>query len=105
MMKIDSDIDSLQADKAKIEHLLSIHRHQINPKFEPGLELEFWEDRQSRLIKTVRRAIVPTLIIFFIFNIISLTLNYFAADTVYRAHDISRNAISFAATWVLLFTI
>ena len=105
MMKIDSDIDSLQADKAKIEHLLSIHRHQINPKFESGLELEFWEDRQSRLIKTVRRAIVPTLIIFFIFNIISLTLNYFAADTVYRAHDISRNAISFAATWVLLFTI
>lgn len=105
MKKIDSDIDSLKADKAKIEQILSIHRNKMNSKFDPALELKFWEDRQHRLIKTIRRAIVPTLIIYFIFQSISITLNYFAADAIYRVHDISRNTVSFGATWLLLFTI
>ena len=105
MKKIDSDIDSLKADKAKIEQILSIHRNKMNSKFDPALELKFWEDRQHRLIKTIRRAIVPTLIIYFIFQSISITLNYFAADTIYRVHDISRNTVSFGATWLLLFRV
>ena len=75
-MKLETDVDQLQIQKAKIEQLLESQKLKINSKFDAELESQFWKDREDRLIKMIVRAIRPAIIIFIIFELISLPLNY-----------------------------
>ena len=104
-MKSNLDIDQLEQQKNKIEQLLKTHHRKLKNAFEPELEQQFWQDREIQLINMLERACVPTVCIFFLFMCLSLTLNYFSADPIHRYHDVSRNFISFAATWIALITL
>ena len=104
-MKLETDVDQLQIQKAKIEQLLESQKLKINSKFDAELESQFWKDREDRLIKMIVRAIRPAIIIFIIFELISLPLNYLTTTPEHRFHDVGLTMISYSAAWVALFTI
>lgn len=104
-MKLDIDIDQLQQKKIEIERLLNIQHNKLNSKFEPEFEQQFWKDREDRLIKMIVRAIGPAILIFIAFELISLPVNYFTTEPVYRLHDIVLTMISYSAGWIALFVI
>lgn len=104
-MKLEIDIDQLQQHKSEIEALLEIQKRKLNSKFEHDLEMQFWKDREDRLIKMIVRAIVPAIIIFIIFECISLPLNYLTTEPEHRFNDVSLSLISYATGWIALFTI
>lgn len=104
-MKLEIDIDQLQQNKSEIEALLEIQKRKLNSKFEHDLEMQFWKDREDRLIKMIVRAIFPAIIIFIIFECISLPLNYLTTEPEHRFNDIGMTMISYGAGWVALFTI
>lgn len=104
-MKLEIDIDQLQHHKSEIEALLEIQKSKLNSKFEHDLEMQFWKDREDRLIKMIVRAIIPTIIIFIIFECISLPLNYLTTESEHGIHDIGLAMISYGAGWIALFTI
>lgn len=104
-MKFESDIDYLKNKKSRIEVLLEKQQSKLNSKFELDLEDQFWKDREDRLIKMIVRAIFPAIIIFIIFEIISLPINYLTTEPAYRFHDVGLTMISYSAAWIALFVI
>lgn len=104
-MKLESDVDQLQIQKAKIEQLLENQKLNINSKFDADFEAQFWKDREDRLVKMIVRAIRPAIIIFIIFELISLPLNYLTTTPEHRFHDVGLTMISYLAGWIALFTI
>lgn len=104
-MKLESDVDQLQIQKANIEQLLENQKLHINSKFDADLEAQFWKDREDRLVKMIVRAIRPAIIIFIIFELISLPLNYLTTVPEHRFHDVGLTMISYSAGWIALFTI
>lgn len=104
-MKLESAIDQLKHQKAKIEKLLGHQKSRLNFKFDTELESRFWQDREDRIIKMIVLAIRPVIIIFIIFELISLPLNYITTPPEHRIHDVGLTMISYSAGWVALFTI
>ncbi len=104
-MKLEIDIDQLQQHKSEIEDLLEKQKRKLNSKFEHDLETQFWKDREDRLIKMIVRAIVPAIIIFIIFECISLPLNYLTTESEHRVNDVAMSMVSYGAGWIALFTI
>lgn len=104
-MKLDTDIDQLQQKKIEIEQLLDKQLSKLNSKFETELEQQFWKDREDRLIKMIVRAIVPAIIIFIAFELISLPINYLTTEPAYRFHDVGLTLISYSAAWIALIVI
>lgn len=105
MMKLDSNIDSLQQKKNEIERLLEIQNTKLSSRFENELETLFWKDREDRLIKMIVRAIRSAIIVFIIFELISMPLNYLTTAPEHRIHDVGMTLISYSAGWLALFTI
>lgn len=104
-MKHEIDIDQLQQHKSEIEALLERQKRKLSFKFGDDLEAQFWKDREDRLIKLIVRAIVPAIIIFIIFECISLPLNYLTTEPEHRVNDLSMTMISYGTGWIALFTI
>ena len=104
-MKLEPAIDHLQQKKSEYEALLEKQTSKLNSKFQNELEAQFWKDREERLIKMIVRAIVPAIIIFFIFECISLPINYFTTEAAYRFHDVGLTMISYGAAWIALIVI
>lgn len=104
-MKLEKDVDQLKIQKAKIEQLLESQAPKISSKFDSELESQFWKDREDRLITMLVRAIHPAIIIFLVFEIISLPINYLTTPAEHRFHDIGMTLISYGAGWIALLTI
>lgn len=104
-MKFESDIDYLKNKKSRIEVLLEKQQSKLNSKFEPELEGQFWKDREDRLIKMIVRAIRSAIVVFIIFELISMPLNYLTTAPEHRIHDVGLTVISYSAGWLALFTI
>ncbi|NHB57881.1 GGDEF domain-containing protein [Acinetobacter shaoyimingii] len=104
-MHSEQNIDDLQAKKTHYEHLLERQNRKLSSKFDHELEQHFWRDRKERLIKMLHRAKSSIVVVFLIFQFLSIFINYLSADAEFLVHDISRNLISFAVAWLLLATI
>lgn len=101
---MDLEINALKEQRNFFENLLELQKDKINAKL-GGLEEQFWKDRQDRIVKIIARAVYIAIGCYFLFHCFSMALNYFSADPVHRARDISRNHISFAGSWLALLTI
>ena len=96
------DEAKLQSERQEIEELLECQTKKIGSVFSKELEQRFWLDREDRLTKTILRAIVPVVIAYFIFEFISLPINYFTTEAQYRTHDVLMTLISYTAGWFAL---
>lgn len=101
-MSNEYDEAKLQSERQEIEELLECQKKKIGSVFSKELEQRFWLDREDRLTKTILRAIVPAVIAYFIFEFISLPINYFTTEAQYRAHDVLMTLISYTAGWFAL---
>ena len=101
----ENDATRLQHNRQKIEALLESQRKKMGSVFSKELEQRFWRDREDRLTKLILRAIVPVVIAYFIFEVVSLPINYFTTEQQYRNHDVFMTVISYTAGWFALFGI
>lgn len=104
-MKPEPKIEHLRQKKLEYEQLMETQRNKVNFKFEPNLEDVFWKDREDRLIKMIIRAIVPAILFFVIFEVVSLPINYMTIEPQYRVHDIVLMMFSYLAGWIALIII
>ena len=96
------DEAKLQSELQEIEDLLECQKKKIGSVFSKELEQRFWLDREDRLTKTILRAIVPVVVAYFIFEFISLPINYFTTEAQYRTYDVLMTLISYTAGWFAL---
>lgn len=104
-MKLESEIDVLQAEKSQIEELLEQQQKQVHAKFDATLEARFWFERDENMVRMLIRFTQPAICMFFLFMCVSLSLNYFSAEAQYRGHDIRQSLVSFSATWLTLLVL
>ena len=104
-MKVELDIEQLQAKRSEIEDILSKQNRKLSSKFETELEQQFWQDREERLVKMIARAVIPAIMMFILFEFISLPINYLTTEPEHKFHDVGLTLISYSAGWVALVSI
>ena len=105
IMTVEEKVEELKQQRYEFESLLSHQKKQISSRFNPDLEEQFWEDRQTRICKLIVSAFFPISIFYLIFEVISLPINYFTTEEQYRNHDVLMTLISYSTGWLALFSI
>lgn len=101
----EPDIQYLEKQREEYECLLRDQSKSMLSLFSKTLESRFWQDREDRLTKLIVRAFLPATIFYFLFELISLPINYFTTEAMYRNHDVLMTLISYTTGWVALFSI
>lgn len=96
------NVEQLQQEKHQIEVLLEKQQKRMRSIFSADLEKQFWQDREDRQTNLLLRAFLPASIIYFIFEIISLPINYFTTELAYRTHDVLLTMVSYSTGWFAL---
>ncbi len=104
-MNVDPNVSKLQLERQQTEQLLEIQKKRMVSMFSEEMERQFWRDREQRLMTLIQRAIIPAIIAYFIFEVISLPLNYISTEVQYRDHDVLLTMGSYTAGWFALFSI
>lgn len=99
------NVEQLQQEKHQIEVLLEKQQRKMRSIFSDELEKQFWIDREERQTNLLLRAFLPATIIYFIFEIISLPINYFTTEPIYRVHDVLLTVISYTTGWFALLSL
>ncbi len=99
------NVESFQQKKHDIESLLNKQQNRMISIFSSELEQQFWQDREKRQTDVIVRAFVPATLFYFIFELISMPINYFTTEIAYRNHDIFMTMISYSTGWFALFCI
>ena len=99
------DIQYLQKQREECESLLENQSKSMLSLFSKSLERKFWQDREDRLTKLIVRAFIPATIFYFLFELISLPINYFTTEIAHRKHDVFLTLISYTTGWIALFSI
>lgn len=105
MKNMEKNADQLQYERKKIEDLLENQKKRMLSLFSKQLEEQFWQDREERLTTLIVRAFVPAIAAYFIFEVISLPINYFSTEEAHRVHDVLWTMVSYTTGWLALFTI
>ena len=104
-MNVDPNVSKLQLERQQTEQLLETQKKRMVSMFSEEMERQFWKDREQRLMTLIQRAIIPGIIAYFVFEVISLPLNYISTEVQYRDHDVLLTMGSYTAGWFALFSI
>ncbi|MDM1757469.1 MULTISPECIES: diguanylate cyclase [unclassified Acinetobacter] len=100
-----ANIQALTRQREEYECLLKKQTKCMMSLFSKTLEDKFWKDREERLTKLIIRAFFPATICYFLFEVISLPINYFTTEAIYRKHDVLMTLISYTTGWIALLTV
>lgn len=101
----EPEIQELERQRKEYECLLENQSKSMSSLFSKSLEAKFWKDREDRLTKLIVRAFFPATIFYFLFELISLPINYFTTEVMYRKHDVLMTLISYSTGWIALLTV
>lgn len=101
----DPDIQYLKKQREDFESLFESQSKSMLSLFSKDLEKNFWQDRQDRICKLVISAFFPICIAYFVFEVISLPINYFTTELRFRNHDTFLTMFSYTAGWFALLSI
>ena len=102
---MEKNAEQLRYERKKIEELLEGQKKRMLSLLSRQLEERFWQDREDRSVTLILRAFFPATIAYLIFEFVSLPINYFSSDEIYRVHDVTWTLVSYSTGWGALLSI